>query len=77
VKFALLSLGLIVVSLIIGMLGYPLSEGMSWVDAFLNAAMLMGGIGPVTVLHTDAGKILLACTHCTVGSSSLYQSLFS
>jgi hypothetical protein len=30
---------------------------MSWVDAFLNAAMLMGGIGPVTVLHTDAGKI--------------------
>jgi hypothetical protein len=57
VKFALLSLGLIAVSLIVGLLGYRLSEGMSWVDAFLNAAMLMGGMGQVTVLHTDTGKI--------------------
>jgi hypothetical protein len=57
VKFALLSLGLIAVSLIVGLLGYRLSEGMSWVDAFLNAAMLMGGMGQVTVLHNDAGKI--------------------
>ncbi|MCX6671604.1 MAG: hypothetical protein NTX92_06765 [Euryarchaeota archaeon] len=57
VKFALLSIGLIVVSLIVGILGYRLFEGMSWVDAFLNAAMLMGGMGQVTVLHTDAGKL--------------------
>jgi hypothetical protein len=57
VKFALLSLGLIAVSLIVGLLGYRLSEGMSWVDAFLNAAMLMGGMGQVAVLHTDTGKI--------------------
>lgn len=57
VKFALLSIGLIVVSLIIGILGYRLFEGMPWVDAFLNAAMLMGGMGQVTVLHTDAGKL--------------------
>jgi len=57
VKFVLLSIGLIVFSLIIGILGYRLSEGMSWVDAFLNSAMLMGGMGQVTVLHTDAGKV--------------------
>ena len=57
VKFALLSLGLIAVSLIVGLLGYRLSEGMSWVDAFLNAAMLMGGMGPVNVMHTEAGKV--------------------
>ena len=57
VKFALLSIGLIAFSLIVGILGYRLSEGMSWVDAFLNAAMLMGGMGQVTVLHTDAGKV--------------------
>ncbi len=56
-KFALLSIGLIVFSLIIGILGYRLSEGMSWIDAFLNAAMLMGGMGQVTVLYTDSGKI--------------------
>jgi len=57
IKFAFLSLGLIIISLIIGILGYRFSEGMSWVDAFLNAAMLMGGMGQVTVLHSDAGKI--------------------
>jgi hypothetical protein len=45
VKYTLLSLGLIAFSLIIGILGYQLSEGMSWVDAFLNASMLMGGMG--------------------------------
>jgi hypothetical protein len=57
VKFALLSVGLILVSLIVGIIGYRFSEGMSWVDAFLNAAMLMGGMGQVTVLHSDAGKV--------------------
>ncbi len=56
-KFAFLSIGLIAVSLIIGILGYRLIEGMSWVDAFLNAAMLMGGMGQVTVLRTDPGKV--------------------
>jgi hypothetical protein len=57
VKFALLSIGLIVFSLIVGILGYHLTEGLSWIDAFLNAAMLMGGMGPVSMLHTDAGKL--------------------
>jgi len=56
-KYALISLGLFVVSLLIGMLGYRQSEGMSWIAAFLNAAMLMGGMGPVDTLHTDAGKL--------------------
>ena len=56
-KYALVSLGLVSVSLLIGMLGYSLSEGMSWIDAFLNAAMLMGGMGPVDTLYTDAGKL--------------------
>jgi len=56
-KYALISLGLVVVSLLIGMLGYHQSEGMSWIDAFLNAAMLMGGMGPVNTLYTDAGQL--------------------
>jgi hypothetical protein len=30
---------------------------MSWIDAFLNVAMLMGGMGPVNVLHTNGGKV--------------------
>ena len=56
-KYALISLGLFVVSLLIGILGYRQFEGMSWIDAFLNAAMLMGGMGRVDTLHTDAGKL--------------------
>jgi len=56
-KYALISLGLILVSLLIGMLGYNTLNGYSWVDSFLNAAMLMGGMGPVGTLHSDAGKV--------------------
>jgi hypothetical protein len=44
-------------SLVWGMLGYHITEGMSWVDAFLNTAMLLGGMGPVDQLHTNPGKI--------------------
>ena len=32
-------------------------EGLSFVDAFLNSSMLMGGMGPVNQLQTDAGKV--------------------
>ena len=56
-KYGSIAIVLILFSLVIGMAGYHLFEGLSWVDAFLNAAMLMGGMGPVNVLQTDAGKI--------------------
>ncbi len=57
VEFTLISVGLIVVSLLIGMVGYHSFEELSWVDSFLNAAMLMGGMGQINSLQTDAGKI--------------------
>jgi hypothetical protein len=44
-------------SLWLGMLGYRLFEKLSWMDALLNAAMLLGGEGPIAPLHTDAGKL--------------------
>jgi len=47
----------IVVALFIGMAGYHYFEHMSWVDAFVNAAMILSGMGPLTPLQTDAGKI--------------------
>jgi hypothetical protein len=56
-KYSLISLGIIIVSLVIGMIGYHVLEGYSWIDSFLNAAMLMGGMGPVGILRTDAGKV--------------------
>ncbi len=56
-KYGLLSFGLAVISLIIGILGYRNFELMSWLDAFVNAAMILGGMGPVGELHTPAGKL--------------------
>jgi sterol desaturase/sphingolipid hydroxylase (fatty acid hydroxylase superfamily) len=55
--FGLLSLGLVVMSLVIGILGYMIFEGQDLIDAFLNASMLMGSMGPVSVLNTSGGKI--------------------
>jgi len=56
-KFAMISLLILLVSLGIGVVGYMEFEKMSWVDAFLNSAMLMGGMGPVGTLQTNAGKV--------------------
>jgi hypothetical protein len=39
------------------MLGYHLFEKMSWVDAFVNASMILSGMGPLGPLNTNAGKI--------------------
>ena len=41
-----------------GMAIYHWVEGLRWADAFLNSAMLLGGMGPVDPLHTTAGKWL-------------------
>jgi hypothetical protein len=54
---ALWSLGFILIWLIVGMAGYLGFEGMSLVDAFVNAAMILGGMGPVQILNTVGGKI--------------------
>jgi hypothetical protein len=52
-----LAAGLIALSLLAGMAGYETLEGMSSVDAYLNASMLLGGMGPVATLQTEAGKV--------------------
>ncbi|HSS49660.1 MAG TPA: hypothetical protein VLX28_12010 [Thermoanaerobaculia bacterium] len=49
--------GLLGVSLLVGMAGYHLFEKLHWVDAFLNTAMLLGGMGPVDPPKTAAGKL--------------------
>ena len=51
------ALALIAVSLAIGMAGYVLFERLSWLDAFLNAAMLLGGMGPIHNPATRGGKL--------------------
>lgn len=56
-NFTLIALAIIIGSLLVGILGYHFLEGMSWVDALLNSAMILGGMGPVNPLTTVAGKI--------------------
>jgi hypothetical protein len=52
-----LAVAVLVVSLAGGMLGYHAFEGLSWLDGFLNSAMLLGGMGPVNPPLTKAGKL--------------------
>jgi hypothetical protein len=47
-------------ALFLGVSGYHWIEGIPWVDAILNAAMILGGMGPVAELHTTAGKLFAA-----------------
>jgi len=51
------ALAVLTISLVLGMTGYEYFEGLPWRDAFLNAAMLMGGMGPVDAPRTDGGKL--------------------
>jgi hypothetical protein len=45
------------IALLAGVLGYRYLGGLSWVDSLLNASMILGGMGPVDPLKTDAAKI--------------------
>lgn len=62
-------LQLAVVVLVIGMAIYHFVEGLPWPDAFVNAAMLLGGMGPVNPIHTTLGKWL-------TGSYAIFAGLF-
>ena len=59
VKGATMLFPLAVAALGTGMAVYHWVEGLSWSDAFLNAAMLLGGMGPVNPIHTELGKWLV------------------
>lgn len=48
---------MILLSLVIGMIGYHHFESMNWIESYVNAAMILSGMGPVASLQTDGGKI--------------------
>ena len=56
-----LAFSIVLVSLGIGMAGYRAFENLSWLDAFLNAAMILSGMGPVAQMQTPAGKLFAGC----------------
>ncbi len=53
----LIGLGVIFISLGMGMVGYHHFEEMSWIDSYLNASMILSGMGPVSSIETSQGKI--------------------
>jgi hypothetical protein len=63
-----LSSTLIVLSLLGGMAGYHHFEGMAWIDAFVNAAMILSGMGPLGTLQSWNGKAF-------AGMYALYSGL--
>lgn len=66
---ASIALGIVTLSLMVGMWGYRAFERMTWLDAFFNSAMLLGGMGPVkTADLSDAGKLF-------AGFYALYSGL--
>jgi hypothetical protein len=65
---ALAAVTVVVGALWLGMAGCHWFEGMSWLDAYLNAAMILGGMGPVAELHTTGGKLF-------AGSYALFSGM--
>lgn len=56
-----LAVAIVLVSLGGGMAGYHFFENLPWLDAFLNAAMILSGMGPVSPLQTTGGKLFAGC----------------
>src|SRR6185369_2328167 len=52
-----LALGVIFVSLCVGLAGYHFIAGFNWVDSLLEASMILGGMGLVNQLSNDTAKI--------------------
>ena len=65
----LIWLALTVLGLALGMAGYAWTEGMAPMDAFVNAAMILSGMGPVAELKTQGGKFF-------AGLYAIFSGLF-
>ena len=56
-----IALMVVMASLGLGVLGYHYCEGLGWLDSFVNASMILSGMGPVNELHHTAGKVFAGC----------------
>jgi hypothetical protein len=55
--FALYAFLVMTFSLLMGVLGYHFFGGLHWIDSLLNASMILGGMGPVDTMTSNASKI--------------------
>lgn len=56
-----LAFGLIGVGLGIGVIGYHVLGKLDWIDALLNASMILSGMGPIDKLNSSTAKIFASC----------------
>ena len=70
----LLALILLALWIVLGMCGYHWLAGLPWLDAFLNASMIVGGMGPVDILNTSAAKLFAG--FYAILSGVIFLSLF-
>lgn len=57
IRYLIFSMAILVFSIGIGTLGYHIFGKLSWIDSFLNASMILTGMGPVDHLDTNEGKL--------------------
>jgi hypothetical protein len=60
-RHAALAAAVVAGSLAMGMAGYVYFESLTWLDAFVDASMLLGGMGPVHAPETTGGKLFAGC----------------
>jgi hypothetical protein len=68
IRNLLIGFAIIAFSLGLGMIGYSYFEKMNWIDSYLNATMILSGMGPVSTLQTDGGKLF-------AGSYALFSGI--
>ncbi len=56
-RHSAIALSLTAAALFVGILGYHMLGGLSWIDALLEASMILGGMGPIQAPHNDAAKV--------------------
>jgi hypothetical protein len=74
VNNGMIGLAVLAVAWLIGIVGYRVSEGMSWIDATLNASMILGGMGPVDLLHSTSAKLF--ASFYAIFSGVLFLAVF-
>jgi hypothetical protein len=59
-RHLLLALGILIAAAGVGTVGYHVAGRLGWLDSFLNASMILSGMGPVDRMESASGKLFAA-----------------